>query len=256
MDHLAPPGITGALIRDRTMRAVVAMLALVGFADWGLAANPPAALLPVPVGGPLSWVTTSAPNPDATRSGARVFLLRGTGMVFSPEFGTLCTRLRQAGLWAEDLPSGGDAWVCQQLLAERRAGRPTGPVVLVGHSRGGRHIIYAARALEKAGIAVDLIVCLDVAMPPTVPGNVGRAVNVYMTRNRVYPAGTLAAARGSAAQIENLDLSEPGGPISLHGLHHFNITASPAVQDLVIQRVLEVAHEAAQQPAVAACPVH
>ncbi len=170
-----------------------------------------------------------------------MFLLRGSGMIFSPDYGTLCTRLRRAGLWAEDLRSVGDHWLCEWLIAEQRAGRRQGPIVFVGHSRGGRHILYAARELEKAGVTVDLVVCLDVALPPEVPSNVKRAVNVYLARHRLYPAGTLVCARGSAAHIENLDLTAPDSPIDGRGLNHFNITANPAVQDLVVARIMQVA---------------
>ncbi len=94
---------------------------------------------------------------------------------------------------------------------------------------------------------MDLIVCLDVALPPAVPGNVGEAMNVFMTHHRVYPAGTLASAPGSPAHIDNVDLSEAGSLISAHGVHHFNITARPAVQDLVVQRILQVAEQARGQ---------
>jgi pimeloyl-ACP methyl ester carboxylesterase len=222
------------------------LVALLGVTATLASARPPASpILPTPLSGPVSWATTAAPNPDPAHAAARVFLLRGTGMVFSPEFGTLCTRLRQAGVWAEDLPSGGDSWVCQRVHAERRAGRPAGPIVLIGHSRGGRHALHAARELEKSGIGVDLLVCLDVAVPPEVPANVRRALNLYMTRNRLYPAGTLTTAPGSRTRIENIDLSEPGTLLNAQSLHHLNITANPTVQDLVVQRVLEVVHESA-----------
>src|SRR5262245_49139508 len=60
-------------------------------------------LWPLPLGGRLGWATTSAANPGSRYAPARVFLLRGSGIVFSPDYGKLCTRLREAGLWAEDL---------------------------------------------------------------------------------------------------------------------------------------------------------
>lgn len=201
-------------------------------------------LWPIPFGGRLGWATAGAANPERRPGQPRVFLLRGSGMVFSPEYGTLCTRLRRAGLWTEDLRSVGDHWLCQWLIAEERAGRRQGPIVLVGHSRGGRHILYAARELEKAGVTVDLLVSIDVAMPPEVPGNVKQALNVYLSDHRVYPAGTLVRARGSAAHVENVDLSAPGSPIDGHGLNHINITANAAVQELVVERILQVARQA------------
>ena len=101
-------------------------------------------------------------------------------------------------------------------------------------ARGGRHVVEASRVLEKAGIGVDLLVCLDVALPPTVPGNVRRVVNLYMSRDRLYPADSLQPAAGSMARIENVDLSSSEALITGPGLNHLNLTASPAVQDFVV----------------------
>jgi hypothetical protein len=201
-------------------------------------------LWPLPFGGRLSWATTAVANPDYRRAAARVFLLRGTGVVFSPEFGSLSSRLRRAGLWTEDLRAVGDRWVCERLIADHRAGRLGGPIVLVGHSRGGRHILAAARELEKAGITVDLLVCVDTALAPAVPGNVAKAVNVYLSGPRLYPASALVSAPGSRASIENVDLRDPRSPIGAHRLNHLTITADPAVQELVVERILEVVHDA------------
>jgi pimeloyl-ACP methyl ester carboxylesterase len=204
-------------------------------------------LWPMPFGGRVSWATTAVPNPDPREARARVFLLRGAGVVLTPEFGSLCTRLRQAGLWAEDLRSVGDHWTCERLIAEQRADRLRGPIILVGHSRGGRHVLHAAQELDKAGIRVDLVVCLDVAMPATVPSNVAAAVNVYLGRHRLYPAGSLAAAPNAKTRIENIDLSGPDAPIDAQGLNHLNITANSAIQDLVVERILQAVREASER---------
>jgi hypothetical protein len=243
------------------MRAAWLVLTLAWLAAPGVLASPPEPtaepvwldpvvpmhladrLWPLPLGGRLGWATTSAVNPDSRHAPARVFLLRGSGIFLTPDYGKLCTRLRQAGLWAEDLRSVGDHWVCRRLIAEHHSGRLGGPVILVGHSRGGRHVLSAAHELQKAGVTVDLVICLDVALPSAVPGNVVQALNVYLTHHRLYPAGALGAAAGSAAHIENLDLSAPDSPIDGRGLHHLNLTASPAVQDLIVERILQVARD-------------
>jgi hypothetical protein len=198
----------------------------------------------VPFGNRLSWATASAPNPEATRSPARVFLVRGSGTIFTPGFGDLCTKLRRNGMWAEDLGPSGDNWIYQHLLAERKAGRLKGAIVLVGHSRGGRHIIETAQELQKAGIGVDLLICVDVAALPTVPSNVRQAINIYSSEHRVYPADILKPAPKSTTLIENIDLNSPRSPIKGNGLNHVTITANAAVQQFMVQRILQVASEA------------
>jgi pimeloyl-ACP methyl ester carboxylesterase len=167
-----------------------------------------------------------------------VYLLRGNAVVFSRGFGTLCGRLREAGLWAEDLRCVGDRWVRRHLRADQEQGRLRGPVILVGHSCGGRYALFTARELARRGIRVKLIVCIDVAMPFGVAANVGHAVHLYRSRRRLYPARPLQAESDSAAHVTNLDLDGADSPIAPEGLHHLNIADSPGVQNWVFERVM------------------
>src|SRR4051812_48520433 len=100
-----------------------------------------ALLWPFPFGVRLGWVTTSVPNPPLETARGRAYVLRGQAMVFSRGFGVLCDRLREAGVWAEDLRCVGDLWVRRHILADHRAGRLRGPLILVGHSCGGRYAL-------------------------------------------------------------------------------------------------------------------
>jgi thioesterase domain-containing protein len=120
----------------------------------------------------------------------------------------------------------------------------TGPIILVGHSRGGRHIIDAAHELQKSGITIDLLICLDVAAPSTVPGNVRHALNLYLTQHRVYPAEMLKATPGSTTRIDNIDLNAPNSPVKVHGLNHVNLTADAGVQDFVLKAIAKAVGEA------------
>jgi hypothetical protein len=86
---------------------------------------------------------------------------------------------------------------------------------------------------------VELLVCIDVAMPFRVAKNVEHAVHLYRSRRRLYPARPLQAETGSAARVTNIDLDAADSPVAPSGLHHLNITASPAVQTWVVERVLE-----------------
>lgn len=195
-------------------------------------------LWPFSFGVRLGWLS-AAFNPEPGRARGRVFLLRGNGIVFSRGFRLLCTELRRAGVWAEDLRCVGDRWACRYLRGEQRAGRLRGPIVFVGHSCGGRYSLYGAHELQAAGIGVDLLVCLDVALPPPVPANVRRALNLYFTRDRLYPARPLVPAAGSTAEIHNLNLDAADSPLDANGLSHLNITDSPIVQAFVFRQILD-----------------
>jgi hypothetical protein len=199
----------------------------------------------------LGWASTRAPNPDLRTARGRVYLLRGNGIFFSRGLGTLCGLLRQDNIWAEDLRCVGDRWALRHLRGDRRAGRLRGPVIFVGHSCGGRYALFAAHQLNALGIRVDLLVCLDVALPPPVPANVKRAVNLYLSGPRLYPAGPLHPATGSSAVVENIDLRGANAPVKVQGLNHLNVTDSPAVQERVLQYILGAVDAAAgRAPAV------
>ncbi len=113
----------------------------------------------------------------------------------------------------------GDAWACRHILTH--AG--PGPIIFVGHSCGGRAALYAAKELENVGVKVDLVVCLDVAFPPLVPGNVKKAVNLYLAGPRMYPAHPLQAM-DPATIVANIHLGAPS-----FRLNHLTITSDPQV---------------------------
>lgn len=178
----------------------------------------------------LSWLTTRVANPSLELARGLVFLFRGTGAWFTPGFGALADWLRSEGFWVEDLRSVGDGWACRWLMAQQLRL----PIILVGHSRGGRRALLAASRLQQAGKPVEVLICIDVAFPPVVPGNVCRAVHLYRSRWRLYPARPLQPASDFTGSIENIDLDQPDSPIQERWLHHLNITGSQKVKDWVV----------------------
>jgi hypothetical protein len=182
----------------------------------------------------LGWATAGVANPDPPRAPGQVYFFRGQAIVFSRGFGMMCGELRRHGVWAEDLRCRGETWAVRQIIIGHRGG----PVVFVGHSCGGRSALFAAEELRAAGVAVDLIVCLDVTLPTPVPVNVRRAINLRRTKRRLYPAMALVAAPGAATVIENIDLDAPDSPIEPGWICHANITSRPRVREYVVGRIL------------------
>jgi hypothetical protein len=202
---------------------------------------------PFPFGVRLSWLTARTPNPDPCRAVGHVYFLRGHGLVFSRGFGLMCAAMRRAGWWAEDLRGVGDLWLRRHVLREHHSGRLRGPLVMVGHSCGGRSALHVARYLQPHGITVQLILCVDVAFAPQVPANVAHAVHLYRSRRRLYPAAPLTPVEGSPGVVENVDLDAADAPLDACGLYHLNFTAQPAVQGWVLSRIGAVV-EAAKGP--------
>src|SRR5262249_7008249 len=127
----------------------------------------------------------------------------------------------------------------------------------------GRYALFPAGEFARRGIPVELVVCIDVAIPFAVAAKVRHAINIYRSRLRLYPARPLRAEPDSAARVTNFDLDDPGSPIAPFGLHHLNTTTSPVVQTWVVERILEAvataeagrsARAAAASPGIAATP--
>jgi hypothetical protein len=174
-------------------------------------------------------------NPDFRQALGHVYFLRGQGIVFSSGFASMSDSLRRSGWWTEDLRCVGTLWLKRHL----RATTHHRPIVLVGHSCGGRSALDSARWLEQYAVPIRLLVCLDVAFPYNVPGNVECAVHLYRSRRRLYPARPLTAAPGARPRVKNIDLDDPLGPIHERRLHHLNMTTRPAIQTWIVQRIVE-----------------
>lgn len=174
----------------------------------------------------MGWLTTTVTNRSFGDVQGLAYLFRGNGTIFTPGFGRLTDQLRTQGLWAEDLTCNGLPWVKQHLMKEHGGG----PIILIGHSCGGRRCLQLAALLEAVGITIDLLICIDVAFTPKVPINVRRAVHLYRSRWRFYPARPLVPCPGGISQIDNIDLDQPDAPFPGTWLNHLNITGSQALQ--------------------------
>lgn len=179
-----------------------------------------------PAAARVGWLTTTVPNPSLKAAHGLAYLFRGNGAIFTPGFGRLTDQLRSVGLWTEDLTCNGVPWVKQHIMKEHGSR----PIILIGHSCGGRRCLQLAALLEATGISIDLLICIDVALPPTVPTNARRAVHLYRSRWRLYPARPLLPCPGGSSQIDNIDLDQPRAPFPGTWLNHLNITGSEALQ--------------------------
>lgn len=186
-----------------------------------------------PAAARVGWMTTTVPNPPPDHANGLAFLFRGNGTVFTPGFGRLTDQLRSQGLWTEDMTCNGLPWAKRYLMKQQRHR----PIILIGHSCGGRRSLQLAALLEAAAITVDLVICIDVAFTPTVPANVRRAVHLYRSRWRFYPARPLVPCPGITLPIDNIDLDQPDAPFPGTWLHHLNITGNQALQSWIMQEV-------------------
>jgi len=186
-----------------------------------------------PAASRMGWITTKAANPSPSDARGAAYLFRGNGTIFTPGFGRLTDQLRSQGLWAEDLTCNGLAWARHQIIKAPN----DRPIILIGHSCGGRSCLKLAALLEAVGVTIDLLICIDVAFTSPVPANVRRAVHLYRSCWRLYPARPLVPCPGNVSPIDNIDLDQPSAPFPGAGLNHFNITSSELLQRWIVGEV-------------------
>ncbi|NJL08180.1 MAG: hypothetical protein HC900_07880 [Methylacidiphilales bacterium] len=181
-------------------------------------------------------------NPRAQTSETRVYLLRGLANIFSLGLDDLAEKLLRRGIQAT-VANHADADALADEIIARRAAGWRGPVVLIGHSLGADAVYPMAARLAAAKVPVSLVVSFDPVGYQTVPPNVAKAVNYYLSGccNPVRPGN------GFRGSLTNLDLEGKGD------LGHLNIEKSPQLHAEVISRVaaLKPPPRARQKPAPA-----
>lgn len=102
-------------------------------------------------------------------------------------------------------------------------------IVLIGHSFGASAAIGMAEALQQSGMKVALIVTFDPVLKESVPENVRKLENFYLSNGVGQKVAESSRFRGS---LENVDLKNNGE------LGHISVTTSPAIQEQVLKDIL------------------
>lgn len=161
---------------------------------------------------------------------AQIYLLRGLANVFSRGMDEMGARLRGYGFSPHVLNHRGWQNSADTIARNYRNGR-TAPIILIGHSLGANAAYRIARRLNGKGIPVAYLAIFDPTHAVTVPNNVQSFVNFYQNnghgRRASFPA---------ARQKDKVNLNLTNSP----GLTHTNIDQSPRLQNIVINRVLEI----------------
>ncbi|MGH6680285.1 MAG: LysM peptidoglycan-binding domain-containing protein, partial [Bradyrhizobium sp.] len=161
---------------------------------------------------PLSVAPVTAPaiEPPHGRAGARVYLFRGAlGPIFSRGMDGLGAELRQAGIPANVYEFTRCDAIAETAMATYQ--QNPAPIVLIGHSMGGRCALQFAEKLQVQDIPVSLLVTIDPAhLSPNVPLNVERFINIFLA-NSILGGGNIQPARGFQGHFASYDLSQYGG---------------------------------------------
>jgi pimeloyl-ACP methyl ester carboxylesterase len=154
----------------------------------------------------LLFATAVAACDDAwARSGPHVYLLRG---IFNVSVGLdeLADKLSRIGIAASVYGHAEDDSVAAEAIRDYKSGKVRS-IILIGHSLGAGAVLQVARDLNEAKIPVTLLIALDPVAANSVPANVRRAINYYVSGTGV----AVDSDPGFRGELKNIDVGgEPG----------------------------------------------
>lgn len=150
----------------------------------------------------------------------------------------------QSELGVHAISLGNPEWrkLATYIATEYHAGRLNEPLVLVGHSIGADDQVRVARALSGANVPVDLLLLIDPTIPPHIPPNVIRCVNLYKSHPVTDPVPAFRGVRVIADDpnrtlIENVNLRRTDVGFDTSAINHFNIAKVRGLQDMVLAEI-------------------
>jgi pimeloyl-ACP methyl ester carboxylesterase len=204
-------------------------LAVVGFAICGFsicgsaaAQTLPEAATPAPASSTLAQPLAHGPSHE------KVYLLRGFTNVLSPGIDQLASELRRRNISTTIANHAFSAALAQEALQDCKSGR-VNSIVLVGHSFGASAALSMAESLKDSGIQVALIVTFDPVTKNSVPANVHRLENFYVSDGVGQPVQQGPRFRGALKNIEFKNNAELG---------HISVTTFPSIQKQVLRDIL------------------
>jgi LysM domain len=163
----------------------------------------------------------------------RVYLFRGAlGPIFSTGMDRLAEKIVRAGLPADTYEFTVCPLVWAKAIATYR--EDPQPIILIGHSMGGRCALQFSEKLQDEGIPVSLVVSIDPAhLSPEVPANVERFINIFLSKD-VLGGGDIKAVAGFPGHYASYDLQQRDE------VSHINIEKMDVIHQQLIAKILQL----------------
>lgn len=163
----------------------------------------------------------------------RAYLVRGLfGPIFSRGMNGLADELTQQGVPSDTYDFSSCDTVAENAAKDYRSG--PAPVVLIGHSMGGRCVLLVAEELQKANIPVSLLVTVDpVHGSPGVPANVERYINIFLSGG-LLGGGDVTSEQGYPGHFASFDLGTHSD------VSHITIDKLDTIHDQLIAKITQL----------------
>jgi pimeloyl-ACP methyl ester carboxylesterase len=151
--------------------------------------------------------TPAAAEPPSIGSRARVYIFRGAlGPIFSRGMDHLTEKIQRAGIRADVYEFTICSFIASAAIKDYR--EDPAPIVLIGHSMGGRCALLFAETLQEEGFPVSLVVTIDPAhLSPDVPLNVEHFINIFLSKN-ILGGGDIKPKQGFRGSYASYDLAQ------------------------------------------------
>jgi LysM repeat protein len=182
---------------------------------------------------PVAAAAVPAKQPSSDQPRARAYLFRGAlGPIFSRGIDRLGAELRHAGITANVYEFTRCDAIADTAIAAYR--QNPAPIVLIGHSMGGRCGLQFAEKLQARHIPVSLLVTIDPAhLSPDVPLNVERFINIFLA-NSILGGGNIQPAPGFQGHYASYDLSQHGG------VFHITIDKIETIHRQLVDKIVDL----------------
>jgi len=179
-------------------------------------------------------VTPTATEPSPTPSRARVYVFRGAlGPIFSLGMDSLTEKIQRAGVKANVYEFTICSFIASAAIKDYR--EDPAPIVLIGHSMGGRCALLFAETLQEEGFPVSLVVTIDPAhLSPDVPLNVEHFINIFLSKN-ILGGGDIKPKQGFRGSYASYDLAQHDE------VSHINIDKMDAIHQQLIAKIVRLA---------------
>ncbi len=198
--------------------------------------------------GRMEWVQPF--TTDKPRVGI-VYCIRGWKGVFSPGIDAMAKKLNAQGVTAYAYMPEQYPEMAATMIQRYKNSPNHEPICFIGHSRGVDSSIIIAHELEKAGVSVQLIVCLDSVDETTITKNVQVCYNFwtpgFFYGTNLFRGIPLKQEPGSTGKLYNFNLHQKEGePWSDAGITHVGMDSDRKLQQNIIKLVLESCPERAK----------